>query len=145
MWWGRREPDLYKLPFSVQERIDKETRSEKAAQSKGIPFSQRSLLIEGLPKGQTDLVECQAVEFALTETFSEWVVEDTSVVPGEGYAFLRVRFYIHIAFLLFQLYVCTLRFIIFCISVCRLSFMLLFVGINWLVHMHVAVHCRGRA
>ena len=140
MWWGRREPDLYKLPFSVQERIDKEIRSEKAAQSKGIPFSQRSLLIEGLPKGQTDLVECQAVEFGLTETFSEWVVEDTSVVPGEGYAFLRVRFYIHIAIIFFSivsLYAACHH--IFCISVCRLSYMLLFVGINWLVHMHVAV------
>jgi hypothetical protein len=47
-------------------------------------------MIRGLPMGQYDLIECQAVEYALTEVFSEWVVEDTSVVPGMGYGFIRV-------------------------------------------------------
>lgn len=41
--------------------------------------------------GQFDLVECQAIEFALQEVFAEFGVEDVSVIPGYGYAFMRVR------------------------------------------------------
>jgi hypothetical protein len=63
---------------------------ERAQLARSVPFSERSLMIRGLPMGQYDLIECQAVEYALTEVFSEWVVEDTSVVPGMGYGFIRV-------------------------------------------------------
>ena len=40
--------------------------------------------------GQFDLVECQAIEFALQDVFAEFGVEDVSVIPGHGYAFMRV-------------------------------------------------------
>lgn len=90
VWWGRRDPQRDPLPAGVQGRIDRTVTEDRAHLARAVPFSERSLMIRGLPMDQYDLIECQAIEFALTEVFSEWVVEDTSVVPGKGYGFIRV-------------------------------------------------------
>jgi hypothetical protein len=57
-----------------------------------VPIPLRSVFIEGLPMNVFDLVECQAIEFTLMNVFSEHEPEDIAVVPGQGYAFMRVGY-----------------------------------------------------
>uniref|UniRef100_A0A7S3GQD1 Galectin n=1 Tax=Spumella elongata TaxID=89044 RepID=A0A7S3GQD1_9STRA len=90
VWWGRRDPSHNPLPKPVQAKASRVAQEEKELISRSVPFSQRSLLIRGLPMGQFDLVECQAIEFALQDVFAEFGVEDVSVIPGHGYAFMRL-------------------------------------------------------
>lgn len=61
--------------------------------------------------GQFNLVECQAIEFALQDVFAEFGVEDVSVIPGHGYAFMRVRnlpicVFLFVAVCTVRIYVC---------------------------------------
>jgi hypothetical protein len=74
-----------------QVKADRAAEEERTLQSKGVPFAHRSLMVRGLPMGQFDLVECQAIEFALNSVFEEWGFQDSAVVPGMGYGFVRVR------------------------------------------------------
>jgi hypothetical protein len=74
----------------VQNKIDRQCSDERAALARAVPFADRSIMIRGLPMGVFDLVECEAIEKALKKVFSEWVMEGTSVVPGQGYGFIRV-------------------------------------------------------
>lgn len=78
------------LPSAQQGKADRAAEEERALQSRAVPFSDRSLMVRGLPVGQFDLVECQAVEFALNNVFEEFGFQDSAVVPGQGYGFVRV-------------------------------------------------------
>ena len=90
MWWGRRDPAKDALPTGTFATIRKLVSDEAALQARSVSYSMRSLYIQGLPKGVFDLEVCQALEYTLTEVFSEYVPEDVAVVPGKGYGFIRV-------------------------------------------------------
>ena len=90
VWWGRRDPNRDPLPHGVAPIIRKLVADEAALQAKSVPYSARSLYIQGLPMGMYDLEVCQALEYTLLEVFQEFVPEDVAVVPGKGYGFIRV-------------------------------------------------------
>lgn len=99
VWWGRRDPSHNPLPLMAQSKATRFAKEEKELIARSIPFHLRSLLIRGLPMGQFDLVECQAIEFALQDVFTEFGVEDVSVIPGQGYAFMRVRSFMFVQYI----------------------------------------------
>jgi hypothetical protein len=67
----------------------KQTNTAHTLTIKTAPYTERSLMVSGLPEGVFDLVECQAVEFTLLNLFLDFGTESVAVVPGYGRAYVR--------------------------------------------------------